>query len=47
MAKTLDDLNETYAGIDSYLLGPCGMRPPTLYALNAALVHPVQPAADD
>jgi protein-tyrosine phosphatase len=38
MAKALDELDETCGGIDSYLLGPCGLRTATLDALRAALI---------
>jgi protein-tyrosine phosphatase len=38
MARALEELDETYAGIESYLLGPCGMSPATLNALKTALV---------
>lgn len=37
MAKALAELDEEYAGIESYLRGPCGVRPATLHALKAAL----------
>jgi protein-tyrosine phosphatase len=40
MAQALGELDETYAGIEGYLLGPGGMRPATLTALRAALVSP-------
>lgn len=42
MARALAELDETYAGIEGYLLGPGSMRPGTLAALRAALVsqHP-------
>jgi hypothetical protein len=38
MATALDELAETYAGIDNYLLGPAGMSPATLDGLRSALV---------
>jgi protein-tyrosine phosphatase len=38
MAKALESLDETYAGIERYLLGPCGMSRPALNALKAALI---------
>ncbi len=38
MAQALDSVDETSDGIDSYLLGPCGMNPETLRALKTALV---------
>lgn len=38
MAQALDELDETYGGIESYLLGPGGMRPAALAALRTALV---------
>jgi protein-tyrosine phosphatase len=37
MAKALAKLDATYGGIESYLLGPSGVRPATLRALKAAL----------
>jgi protein-tyrosine phosphatase len=37
MAQALGELDQTYAGIEDYLLGPGGMRPATLAALRAAL----------
>lgn len=42
MARVLVELDETYAGIEGYLLGPGGMRTATLAALRAVLVsqHP-------
>ena len=38
MAKALDDLDRTYGGIESYLLGPGGMSPAAFHAFRAALV---------
>lgn len=38
MATALSELDETYAGIDSYLLGPAGMSPGALDALRSALI---------
>jgi protein-tyrosine phosphatase len=38
LAEVLGDLDETYAGIERYLLGACGMSPATLCALKTALV---------
>ena len=38
MAQALESLDETYDGIDSYLLGPCGMTSARLSALRTALV---------
>jgi Tyrosine phosphatase family len=38
MAMALDDLDATYGGIDSYLLGPCGLSTGTLARLRAALI---------
>ncbi len=38
MAKALETLNESYAGAESYLLGPGGMSPATLNVLKTALL---------
>lgn len=38
MAQALESLDETYDGIDGYLLGPCGMTSVRLSALSTALV---------
>lgn len=38
LAQALGELDETYAGIEGYLLGPGGMRPTTLAALRTALL---------
>jgi protein-tyrosine phosphatase len=38
MATALDELEETYAGIDNYLLGPAGMSSVALDELRSALV---------
>jgi protein-tyrosine phosphatase len=38
MARALDELDDTHAGIEGYLLGPAGMRPATLAALRTVLV---------
>ncbi len=38
MARALDELDQSYAGVDSYLLGPGGMTDGALQALRAALV---------
>ena len=38
MARALDELDDTHAGIEDYLLGPGGMRPATLAALRTVLV---------
>jgi hypothetical protein len=40
MAHALSELDDAYAGIEGYLLGPGGLRPATLTALRAALVSP-------
>jgi protein tyrosine/serine phosphatase len=39
MAKALDELDMSYAGIDEYLLGPGGMSDGALQALRAALLR--------
>lgn len=38
MAKALQSLDETYGGIERYLLGPCGMSRTALNALKTALI---------
>jgi protein-tyrosine phosphatase len=38
MARALKTLDERYAGVESYLLGPCRMSPATLNVLKTALV---------
>lgn len=38
MASALEHLDDSYVGIENYLLGPCGMSQMTLNALKAALV---------
>jgi protein-tyrosine phosphatase len=38
LAQALGELEDTYAGIEGYLLGPGGMRPTTLAALRTALL---------
>jgi hypothetical protein len=38
LAQALSELDETYTGIEGYLLGPGGMRPDTLAALRTALL---------
>jgi protein-tyrosine phosphatase len=37
MARALSELDDTYGGVESYLLGPCGMAQPTMTALRACL----------
>ncbi len=38
LTQALSELDETYTGIEGYLLGPGGMRPATLAALRTALL---------
>jgi protein-tyrosine phosphatase len=38
MATALEILDERHAGIENYLLGPCGMSPATLNALKKVLI---------
>jgi protein-tyrosine phosphatase len=38
LAQALGELDDTYTGIEGYLLGPGGMRPDTLAALRTALL---------
>jgi protein-tyrosine phosphatase len=37
MARALSELDGTYGGIESYLLGPCGMAQPAITALRESL----------
>jgi hypothetical protein len=38
MATALAELDETYGGIESYLLGPCQMEPAALQAVKKVLI---------
>jgi protein-tyrosine phosphatase len=40
MARALSELDDAYGGIESYLLGPCGIARPTITALRACLTSP-------
>jgi hypothetical protein len=43
--QVLGELDDTYDGIASYLLGPGGMRPAALAALRTALLSQRPPSA--
>lgn len=38
MARALRELDETYGGVEAYLLGPCGMNAAAVHALQTGLV---------
>jgi protein-tyrosine phosphatase len=40
MARALSELDDAYGGIESYLLGPGGITPPTIAALRECLTSP-------